>query len=102
MTEFKLCRASRSRLEGVHSQLGEVVDRAIELTTQDFSVTDGLSTLERRKALKASGTSNTLNSMHLKQPDGWVMPLIWLPISMALGGNVQACFAAEKMISADI
>lgn len=71
MTDYWLSRASKARLEGVHPQLVEVVERAIELTGQDFSVTDGLRSLERQKALKASGASKTLNSMHLKQSDGW-------------------------------
>lgn len=39
----------------MHPRLVEVVERAIELTTQDFSVTDGLRTQERQKELVASG-----------------------------------------------
>lgn len=71
MTEFRLSRASMAYLEGVHPRLVEVVDRAIELTTQDFMVTDGVRTLERQKELVASGASKTMNSRHLRQPDGW-------------------------------
>lgn len=71
MTDYWLSRASKARLEGVHPHLVEVVERAIELTAQDFSVTDGLRALERQEELVASGASKTLDSRHLKQSDGW-------------------------------
>lgn len=71
ISRYKLAQGSLNRLEGVHPKLVEVVKLAITLTTQDFTVFEGLRTLERQKKLKADGFSQTLNSKHLKQPDGF-------------------------------
>jgi peptidoglycan L-alanyl-D-glutamate endopeptidase CwlK len=53
------------RLEGVHPDLARVVVRAADLSGVHFTVTEGLRSLERQKALKAAGASTTLNSRHL-------------------------------------
>lgn len=71
MSGFVLGERSRAKLVGVHPHLVAVVERAIQLTTQDFSVTDGLRTLEQQKRLVASGNSKTMRSMHLAQSDGY-------------------------------
>jgi hypothetical protein len=74
MTEkqtYTLGKTSLSKLNGVHPNLVKVIKRAIELTSQDFSVNEGLRTLERQKRLVAAGASRTLNSKHLKQADGY-------------------------------
>jgi peptidoglycan L-alanyl-D-glutamate endopeptidase CwlK len=52
-------------LEGVHPDLVKVVERAIVLTTVDFTVLEGLRTLERQAQLVKSGASQTMNSRHL-------------------------------------
>lgn len=62
---FKLGPRSLARLKGVHPDLVKVVTRAIELTPVDFTVLEGLRTLERQKALMAAGASQTMNSRHL-------------------------------------
>ena len=62
---FKLGPRSRARLQGVHPDLVKVVELAIELTTVDFTVLEGLRTPERQKALVAAGASQTMNSRHL-------------------------------------
>lgn len=62
---FKLGPRSLARLKGVHPDLVKVVTRAIELTPVDFTVLEGLRTLERQKALVAAGASQTMNSRHL-------------------------------------
>ena len=56
---------SRQNLVGVHPDLVRVVLRAIEITTQDFAVIDGLRTIEEQAALVASGASKTMESRHL-------------------------------------
>lgn len=71
MPNFVLGERSRAKLVGVHPHLVAVVERAIQLTTQDFSVTDGLRTLDQQKRLVASGASKTMRSMHLAQQDGF-------------------------------
>lgn len=62
---FKLGKRSLQELEGVHSDLVAVVKRAIEITPQDFSVHDGIRTLDEQKQLVKSGASKTLKSRHL-------------------------------------
>ncbi len=62
---FRLGARSRTRLEGVHPDLVKVVERAIVLTTVDFTVLEGLRTLERQAQLVKSGASQTMNSRHL-------------------------------------
>lgn len=68
---FALSAYSRARLKGVHPDLAALVRRAIELTTQDFIVHDGVRTLARQRALVAAGASKTLRSRHLVQADGF-------------------------------
>ncbi|MEY2633058.1 MAG: hypothetical protein RIR00_1712 [Pseudomonadota bacterium] len=62
---FKLGRTSLNELQGVHPDLVKVVNRAIEISTQDFSVHDGIRTQEEQKKLYASGASQTLDSRHI-------------------------------------
>lgn len=56
---------SLKRLEGVHPDLIKVIQKAAEITTVDFIVTEGLRSLERQKKLLAAGASQTLKSRHL-------------------------------------
>jgi peptidoglycan L-alanyl-D-glutamate endopeptidase CwlK len=65
MTSFKLGKKSRKELEGVHSDLVAVVERAIELTVQDFAVHDGIRTLDEQRKLVERGASKTLRSRHI-------------------------------------
>jgi peptidoglycan L-alanyl-D-glutamate endopeptidase CwlK len=62
---FQLSAPSLKRLNGVHPDLVRVVKRAIAITTLDFTVLEGLRTLERQRQLVAQGRSQTLNSRHL-------------------------------------
>lgn len=62
---MKLGAASLLRLQGVHPDLVRVVQRAIELTTVDFTITEGLRTVERQEELFKAGASTTMNSRHL-------------------------------------
>lgn len=63
--KFVLGKMSLSRLQGVHPDLVRVVRRAIEITPIDFSVVEGLRTMERQRQLVAKGASQTLNSRHI-------------------------------------
>ena len=62
---FALGAKSLARLEGVHPDLVRVVKRAIEITPIDFTVTEGLRTVERQRALVAAGASPTTKSRHI-------------------------------------
>jgi peptidoglycan L-alanyl-D-glutamate endopeptidase CwlK len=68
---FTLGNKSRLELQGVHPSLVAVVERAIQLTDQDFSVHDGLRTEAEQREYVKRGVSKTMNSMHRKQPDGF-------------------------------
>jgi peptidoglycan L-alanyl-D-glutamate endopeptidase CwlK len=62
---YKLGERSQLRLKGVHPDLVKVVEHAINLSTIDFTVLEGLRTPERQKLLRDSGASQTLNSRHI-------------------------------------
>lgn len=73
---FKLGSRSLQRLQGVHPDLVKVVKRAIEISPVDFTVTEGLRTLERQKQLVAKGASKTMNSRHLTGNAVDISPLV--------------------------
>jgi peptidoglycan L-alanyl-D-glutamate endopeptidase CwlK len=70
---FKLSKKSIEKLDGVKPELILLVGRAIQLTSVDFGVTQGLRTLEEQKELVASGASKTMKSKHL---DGRAVDLV--------------------------
>lgn len=65
MSNFTFSTRSENNLKGVNADLVKVVRRALELTTQDFVVVEGLRTKERQAELVKSGASKTSNSKHL-------------------------------------
>lgn len=65
MNGFSLSQRSIERLDGVDDRLVDVVCRAIEITTVDFGVTEGLRTIETQRQYVASGKSQTMESKHL-------------------------------------
>ena len=62
---FKLSQRSLSKLVGVHPKLVEVVKLAITKSPLDFSISEGLRTIERQKELVAQKKSQTMKSRHL-------------------------------------
>lgn len=60
-----LGQRSLSRLEGVHSDLVRVVKKAAAISDLDFTVLEGLRTIERQKVLFAQKATKTMNSRHL-------------------------------------
>lgn len=78
MSHFVLSNRSLSNLEGVHSDLVDVVKRAIQVSKQDFTVIEGMRTLARQEQLVASGASQTMNSRHLT---GHAVDLVPFPLS---------------------
>lgn len=78
MGRYSLGAQSRSRLKGVHPQLVRIVERAIELTTVDFLVLEGVRTPQRQRDLYAQGRTKpgpvvtwTLTSNHFARADGF-------------------------------
>jgi len=57
MANFALGTKSMNKLMGVHSDLVAVVERAIELTTQDFMVLEGVRSEQRQRELYGQGRS---------------------------------------------
>ena len=68
---YKLSKRSLRNLEGVHPLLVNIVHRALELSDIDFTVIEGLRTIEKQKEYVAKGASKTMKSYHLKQKDGY-------------------------------
>lgn len=68
---YHLGSGSKAELVGVHPNVVDVTERAIETTPQDFTVFDGLRLLAEQEEYVRTGVSKTLKSKHLKQPDGY-------------------------------
>jgi peptidoglycan L-alanyl-D-glutamate endopeptidase CwlK len=75
---YSLGERSRARLKGVHPDLIKVVERAIQITDQDFTVLEGVRTKARQRELYAQGRTKpgqvvtwTLNSRHIPKADGY-------------------------------
>jgi peptidoglycan L-alanyl-D-glutamate endopeptidase CwlK len=56
---------SLARLEGVHPDLVRIVKKAAAISDLDFTVLEGLRTIDRQKQLLKQGASKTMNSRHL-------------------------------------
>lgn len=92
---FALSGLSRKRLQGVHPDLISVVTRAIELTTVDFRVQEGVRSKARQRQLVASGASQTTASRHLTGHAVDLVPMVgaavrwdwplFYPIAAAMG-----------------
>ena len=73
---MRLGKRSRERLVGVHPDLIIVLATAIQRTDIDFTVLEGVRTLERQKQLVASGASKTMKSRHLTGHAVDIAPLV--------------------------
>jgi peptidoglycan L-alanyl-D-glutamate endopeptidase CwlK len=56
---------SQDKLSGVHPDLQRVFKEAITASPYDFSITEGLRSLDRQKELLEAKKSTTMNSRHL-------------------------------------
>lgn len=110
---YSLGQASRSKLIGVHPDLVRVVEMAIARSIQDFSIGEGVRTIERQRELYAQGrtkpgriVTNTMKSRHLtghavdlwpwpRLPNGdvdWNNSTAFLRIGKAmLGASIELC-----------
>ena len=80
---FALSKTSLARLDGVDPRLVAIVKRAIQISTVDFMVVEGVRTLARQRELYAQGRTKpgkkvtwTLNSKHLEGKAVDLAPLI--------------------------
>jgi peptidoglycan LD-endopeptidase CwlK len=113
---FVLGKTSLARLEGVHPDLVKVVKRAIELSTVDFMVLEGVRTPARQKELYAQGRTKpgpkvtwTLNSNHFVKPStgfGHAVDLVPYPVDWTdlkkFDAMSKAMFAAAKDVGIPI
>lgn len=83
---YTLGARSKTRLVGVHPDLVKVVERAIQLSTVDFTVLEGIRTPERQRTLVEIGASQTLNSRHLRGADGFAKAV---DLGAWVGGEVR-------------
>ncbi|CCK74005.1 protein of unknown function [Pseudotevenvirus RB43] len=92
---FKFSQKSINNLKGVKPELVKVVQRALELSPEDFGVREGLRTVEQQREYVRTGASQTMNSKHItgdavdlypsKLPEGWQKnPKVWLPVLNAM------------------
>lgn len=68
---FSFSNRSLKRLEGVHPLLVDLIHKVMAEQFMDFSVVEGVRTLERQKDLVRTGKSRTMRSKHLVQDDGY-------------------------------
>jgi peptidoglycan L-alanyl-D-glutamate endopeptidase CwlK len=78
---FSWSERSRRNLSGVHPDLVAVCDRALEITTQDMMVIEGVRSKARQKKLVARGKSQTMHSRHLT---GHAVDIVPYPVSWDL------------------
>lgn len=76
---WKLSARSLAELKDVHPDLVKVVRAALELSPVDFAVYDGLRTVQEQAKNMATGASQTMNSKHLKQSDGFAHAVDLVP-----------------------
>lgn len=62
---FNLGLRSLNNLRGVHPDLVRVVKTAIKLSSIDFTVIEGVRTVQRQRELFAKGATRTMKSRHL-------------------------------------
>lgn len=62
---FSFGSKSQERLKGVHPKLVQVMQEAIKESPLDFSITEGVRSVERQKELFESGKSQTMRSRHI-------------------------------------
>lgn len=102
---FSLGAKSKSELVGVDPKLVKVVERAIQISEQDFSVHDGMRTKAEQEKYVKSGASQTMDSLHLKGKAVDLVPFVngklrweWGPIYKI----AAAMRAAAEELDADL
>jgi len=94
----KFSERSLRNLEGVHPDLVRVVHKALEICEVDFTVVEGVRTLETQRKYFERGASKTMKSRHLVQADGFAHAVDIYPY---YAGSVQvhAPFAKFRAIA---
>jgi hypothetical protein len=93
MSSFEFGSKSLKRLEGVHPDLVKVAHKAIEITSEDFSILEGLRSVSRQRDLVSRGKSQTMNSRHLT---GHAIDIVPYPVSWDWDDFYPICDAMLK------
>lgn len=106
-SNFKFSAASLAELKGVKKELVDCVKLALKLSTQDFTVFDGIRTLKEQQQHVANGTSKTMQSKHLQGLAVDLVPwiggkLVWdwegcYKIAMAMDAAATQLGIADKI-----
>jgi peptidoglycan L-alanyl-D-glutamate endopeptidase CwlK len=109
---FTLGSTSRAKLVGVHPRLVAVVQRALELSTVDFRVIEGVRTPERQQQLYAQGRTKpgnivtwTLRSNHFVNPRtgyGHAVDLLPAPYDWQDLAKFDAVAQAMRLAAAEL
>ena len=97
---YKLSKKSKERLIGVHPDLVAVVNRAIELTEQDFTVFEGVRTIAKQKENVKKGVSTTVSgSRHLIGKDNYAHAVDLVPyINGQLKWDWEGCYKIAEAV----
>lgn len=68
---YRFSKRSLQKLGTVHPDMQKVVMRVMEMQVMDFTILEGVRTMERQEQLVRDGKSKTFNSKHLEQDDGY-------------------------------
>ena len=94
----KFSKKSKEKMKGVHPDLVKVLELAITYTKQDFSITEGVRTKQQQAIYVQTGKSQTMNSKHLVQKDGYshAVDVVPFPVSWDLEKFYVIADAVEK------
>ncbi len=79
MSKFIFSQRSKNNLSGVNPLLVKIAYRALDISTADFAVIEGVRTLEKQKENVKKGVSKTLNSRHLTGDAIDILPSVIKP-----------------------
>lgn len=66
---YKYSQKSLTKLNTCHPDIQKIFKKAIQFI--DITILEGQRSMERQEELVRTGMSQTMNSKHLKQDDGW-------------------------------
>lgn len=98
---FILGTRSRQALVGVHPHLVQVVQEAIKVTSVDFTVIEGVRTLERQRQLVREGKSQTMNSRHITGHAVDLAPYVRGTIDWNTWSNFEAIAEVVRRVAID-
>lgn len=91
--KYSFSQKSIDLLKGVHPKLATIIFDVMDMQVMDFSIKEGVRTIERQRDLVARRVSWTMQSKHLIQSDGYghAVDLYPSPIDMNAvnKGNAQ-------------